>query len=161
MIFIPILWLPDGKSWLIWKDPDAGKDWGQEEKGTTEDEMAGWHHRFNGHGFGWTPGFGDGQGGLACCGSWGHKETELTDWLMVVISDFKILFLTLCCTALNWRPQQVSIMIRYCLLTTEQQFLPRFLNQKKHSLDSIKLSYWIHSSKLLYENGTRILGLIF
>ena len=64
----PILWPPDAKSWLIWKDPDAGKDWGQEEKGMTEDEMVGWHHRLNGHGFGWTPGVGDGQGGLVCCG---------------------------------------------------------------------------------------------
>ena len=68
----PILWPPDAKSWLIWKDPDAGKDWGQEEKGTTEDEMVGWHHRLNGHGFGWTLGVGDGQGGLVCCGSWGR-----------------------------------------------------------------------------------------
>ena len=58
----PILWPPDWKSWLIWKDPYAGKDWGQEEKGTTEDEMVGWHHRLNGHGFGWTPGVVDGQG---------------------------------------------------------------------------------------------------
>ena len=64
----PILWPPDAKSWLIWKDPNAGKDWGQEEKGTTEDEMAGWHLRLNEHGFGWTPGVGDGQGGLVCCG---------------------------------------------------------------------------------------------
>ena len=61
------------KSWLIRKDPDAGRDWGQEEKGTTEDEMDGWHHWLNGHGFGWTPGVGNGQGGLACCGSWGHR----------------------------------------------------------------------------------------
>ena len=60
----PVLWPPNAKSWLIWKDPDAGKDWGQEEKGTTEDEMIGWHHRLNGRGFGWTPGVGDGQGGL-------------------------------------------------------------------------------------------------
>ena len=65
----PILWPRDGKGQLTGKDPDAGKDWGQEEKGMTEDEMAGWHHRLNGHGFGWTPGVGDGQGGLACCGS--------------------------------------------------------------------------------------------
>ena len=70
----PILWPPDVESWLIWKDPDAGKDWGQEQKGMTEDEMVGWHHRFNAHGFGWTPEVGDGQGGLACCGSWGCKE---------------------------------------------------------------------------------------
>ena len=78
---IPILWPPDEKSWLIWKDPDAGKDWGQEEKGTTEDEMVGWHHRFDGHGFGWTLGVGDGQEGLACCGSWGRKELDTTERL--------------------------------------------------------------------------------
>ena len=77
----PILWPPDGKCWLIWKDPDAGKDWGQEEKGTTEDEMVGWHHRLDGHGFGWTLGVGDGQGGLACWGSWGRKELDTTERL--------------------------------------------------------------------------------
>ena len=64
-----ILWPPDVKSWLPGKDPDAGKDWGQAKKGTTEDEMVGWHHLLNGRGFGWTPGVGDRQGGLACCGS--------------------------------------------------------------------------------------------
>ena len=63
------------------KTPDAGRDWGQEEKGTTEDEMAGWHHRLDGHGFGWTPGVGDGQGGLVCCNSWGYKESTMTEWL--------------------------------------------------------------------------------
>ena len=77
----PILWPPDVKSWLIWKDSDAGKDWGQEEKGMTEDEMIGRHHQLNGHGFGWTPGVGDGQGALACCGSWGHKESDTTERL--------------------------------------------------------------------------------
>ena len=76
----PILWPPDVKSWLIWKDPDAGRDWGQEGKGTTEDEMVGWHHRLNGHGFGLTPGFGDGQGGLACS-SRGRKESDTTERL--------------------------------------------------------------------------------
>ena len=76
-----ILWPPDGKSWLIWKDPDAGKDWEQEEKGMTEDEMVGWHHRLNGHEFGWTPGVGDGQGGLVCCSSWGRKESDTTERL--------------------------------------------------------------------------------
>ena len=76
-----ILWPPDVKSWLIWKDPDAGKDWEREEKGTTEDEMVGWHHQLNGHGFGWSPGAGDGQVGLACCGSWGHKESDTTERL--------------------------------------------------------------------------------
>ena len=67
-----ILWPPDVRSWLIWEDPDAGKDWGQEEKGTTEDEMVGWHHRLNAHEFGWTPRVGDGQGSLACCSPWSH-----------------------------------------------------------------------------------------
>ena len=78
----PILWPPDVKSWLIWKDPKAGKNWRREEKGMKEDEMAGWHHRLDGHGFGWTPGVGDGQGGLACCGSWGHKESDTTELLI-------------------------------------------------------------------------------
>ena len=77
----PILWPPDVKSWLIGKDPDAEKDWGQEEKGTTEDERVGWHHWLDGRGFGWTPGVGDGQGGLVCCGSWGCKESDTTDWM--------------------------------------------------------------------------------
>ena len=77
----PKLWPPDAKSWLIWKDPDAGKDWGQEEKGMTEDEMAGWHHQLNGHGFGWPQGGGDGQGGLVCCSSWGRKELNTTERL--------------------------------------------------------------------------------
>ena len=63
------------------KNPDAGRDWGQEEKGTTEDKMVGWHHQLNGHEFEWTPGVGDGQGGLACCNSWGHKESDRTEWL--------------------------------------------------------------------------------
>ena len=74
----PILWPPDAKSWLIWKDPNGGRDWGQEEKGMTEDEMVGWHHWLNGHGFGWTLQVGDGQVGLACCSSWGHKEMDMT-----------------------------------------------------------------------------------
>ena len=77
----PILWPPHAKSWLIGKDPDTGRDWGQEEKGTTEDEMAGWHHRLDGREFEWTLGDGDGQGGLACCNSWGHKESDTTEWL--------------------------------------------------------------------------------
>ena len=77
----PILWPPHVKSWLIGKDPDAERDWGQEEKGTTEDEMVGWHHRLNGHGFGWTSGVGDGQGGLACFSSQGRKESDMTEWL--------------------------------------------------------------------------------
>ena len=72
----PLLWPPHVKSWLIGKDSDAGRDWGQEEKGMTEDEMAGWHHWLDGRESGWTPGVG--QGGLACCDSWGHKESDTT-----------------------------------------------------------------------------------
>ena len=77
----PRLWPPDATSWLIWKDPDAGRDWGQEEKGMTEDEMVGWHHQLDRHGFWWTPGVGNGQGVLACCGSWGHRVSDSTEWL--------------------------------------------------------------------------------
>ena len=69
------------KSWLIGKDSDAGRDWGQEEKGTTEDEIAGWHHWLNGCAFEWTLGVGDGRGGLGCCSSWGRKKLDTTEWL--------------------------------------------------------------------------------
>ena len=75
----PILWPPDAKNLLIWKNPDAGKDWRQEEKGTTDDEMVGWHHRLNGHEFKQAQGFSDGQGGLACCIPWGCKESDMTE----------------------------------------------------------------------------------
>ena len=82
----PILWPPHAKSWLIGKDPNAGRDWRQEEKGLTEVEIAGWHHRLDGHEFGWTPGVGDAQGGLVCCDSWGHKESDTTErvnWMQI------------------------------------------------------------------------------
>ena len=72
---------PHVKSWLIGKDSDAGRGWGQEKKGTTEDEMAGWHHGVSGREFEWTVGVGDGQGSLVCCNSWGHKELDTTEWL--------------------------------------------------------------------------------
>ena len=75
----PMLWPPDVKNWLIWKDPDAWKNWGQEETGTTEEEMVGWHLWLNGHGFICTLGVGDGQGGLVCCGLWGCKESDKTE----------------------------------------------------------------------------------
>ena len=77
----PILWSADVKNWLIGKDPDAGKDWRWKEKGTTEDEMVGWHHWLNGHGFEQALGIGDGQGSLVCCSSWGHKESDTTEQL--------------------------------------------------------------------------------
>ena len=77
----PVLWPPHVKSWLIGKDSDAGRDWRQEEKGMTDDEMAGWHHWLDGHEFGWTPGVGAGQGGLVSCSSWGCKESDMTERL--------------------------------------------------------------------------------
>ena len=77
----PILWPPHAKSWLTGKDLDSGRDWGQEEKGTTENEMAGWHHWLDGCESEWTAGVGDGQGGLACCNSWGRKELDTTERL--------------------------------------------------------------------------------
>jgi len=96
---IPILWPPHAKSWLIGKDSDAGRDWGQEEKGMTEDEMAGWHHQLNAREFEWTLEVGDGQGGLACCDSWSRKEsdTERLNWTdthieahRLNLSDYKL-----------------------------------------------------------------------
>ena len=92
----PILWPPDVKNWLIWKDSDAGKDWGQEEKGTTEDEMAGCHHGLDGRESEWTPGVGDGQGGLACCNSWGRKESDTSEWLNWTEQKQLYLYVCLC-----------------------------------------------------------------
>ena len=77
----PVLWPPDVKNWLIWKDPVAGKDWRQEEKATTEEEMVGWHHWLYGHEFEQAPGVGDGQGSLVCCSPWGSKESDTTERL--------------------------------------------------------------------------------
>ena len=99
LLLTPVLWPPHAKSWLIGKDSDAGRDWGQEEKGTTEDEMAAWHHRLDGCESEWTPGVGDGQGGMACCNSWGRKESDTTEWL-------------------NWTELSMSILI------PNSQFLP-------------------------------------
>ena len=77
----PILWPPDAKSWLIGKDPDAGKDWRHKEKGATEDKMVGWHHWLNGHEFEQTRGYSEGQGGLGCCSSWGCKKLDTVEQL--------------------------------------------------------------------------------
>ena len=84
----PILWPPDVKNWLTGKNPDAGKDWRQEEKGTTEDEMVGWHPRLKGHEFKQALGVGDGQWSLACCTPWGHREAQLRDW--TELSNFQV-----------------------------------------------------------------------
>ena len=96
------------KSWLIGKDPDAGKDWGQEEKGTTEDEMVGWHHWLDGHGFGWTQGAGDGQGALACWGSWARKESDTTERLNWTEATLFIFF--------TWKYKAYSHPINFIIL---------------------------------------------
>ena len=84
----PILWPPDVKNWLIGKDLDAGKDWRREEKGTTVDEMVGWHHQLDGHTFEQAPGVGDGQGSLACCSRRGHKTSDMMKQLIwIIITD--------------------------------------------------------------------------
>ena len=94
----PVLWPPHAKSWLIRKDSDAGRDWGQEEKGTTEDEMAGWHHWLDGREFEWTLGVGDGQGGLACC----NDTTEGLNWAELKIDTLCILLLNDYASSPHW-----------------------------------------------------------
>ena len=83
----PVLWPPHVKSSLIGKDSDVGRDWEQGEKGTTEDEMVGWHHQHNGHGFGWSLEVGDRQGSLTYCGSWGRKESDITDITLLLAHE--------------------------------------------------------------------------
>ena len=92
----PVLWPPHVKSWLIGKDSDTGRDWGQEEKGMTLDEMAGWHHGLDGHESEWTLGGGDGQEGLACCDSWGRKESDTTErlnWIEMIHYQYTFLYI--------------------------------------------------------------------
>ena len=101
----PVYWPPHAKSWLIGKDSDASRDWGQEEKGTTEDEMAGCHHWLDGCESEWTPRVGDGQGGLACCGSWGRKESDTSEWLNW--------------TELNWTLKSCEILNQIDKLSTK------------------------------------------
>ena len=91
----PILWPPDAKNWLIWEDPDAGKGWRQEEKGMAEDEMIGWHHRFNRHESEQAPGVGDRQESLSCCSPWGYKESDTTEklnWTEYITTTVQKLF---------------------------------------------------------------------
>ena len=92
----PILWPPDAKNWLIGKDPDAGEDWRQEEKGTAEDEMVGWHHWLSGHEFEQTPGVDNGQGSLVCCSPWDCKESDTTERMNnnIELNTFNISFKT-------------------------------------------------------------------
>ena len=130
----PVLWPPHAENWLIGKDPDAGRDWGQEEEGMTEDEMAGWHHRLDGREFEWTPGVGDGQGGLACFDSWGCKESDTTEQLNWLDTSFKKSSLFQICgfsTVINYR--------RYILILTKSLQDCYIKNSKL---------YWVTLSKL-------------
>ena len=100
---IPIIWPPDVQRWLIWKDPDAGKDWRWEEKGTTKDEMVGWHHWLNAHEFELALGVGDGQGSLVCCSPWGCRESDTTErlnWAELEMTRNEIWFLR------GWKKQE-------------------------------------------------------
>ena len=115
----PILWPPDAKSWLVWKDPDAGKDWNQEEKGVTEDEMVGWHHWLDGHEFEQALGVGDGQGGLLCCSPWVHRVGH--NWA----------------TELNWAELIHAYMhayLKYSSLFQRHNWLRAVVFQLKHTV---------------------------
>ena len=128
----PVLWPPHEQSWLIGINSDAGRDWGQEEKGTTKDEMAGWHHRLDGRESEWTPGVGDEQGGLACCDSWGCKESDMTEqlnWTMNRTPKFNrvqffkslILWLVSYCVLLKNKSLPIhsneGVLLLFCIIT--------------------------------------------
>ena len=93
----PTLWPPDANNWLIWKDPDTGKDWRQEEKRKTEDKIVGWHHQVDGHEFEQMPGVADGQGSLECCFPWGWKESDMTEWLNWTEASFGLSYSAVDC----------------------------------------------------------------
>ena len=137
----PILWPPDAKRGLMWKDPDAGKNWGQEEKGTTEDELVGWHHWLNGQGFGWTLGVGDGQGGLACCSSWSHRighdwATEL-NWFAYWASQVALVVKNLPANAGNLRDLSLIPGSGRFPWKRKWQPTPVFLPGESHGLRSL------------------------
>ena len=147
----PILWPPHAKSWLIGKDSDAERDWGQEEKGTTEDEMAGWHHRLDGRESEWTPGLGDGQGGLACCNSWGRKESDTTErlnwtelnftynvvyrWLWRIINELS-LFMNNC---QYWATRTFLLYLSFTSVRIKWQFLLKKKQKQKTKISMKKL----------------------
>jgi len=110
----PVFWPPDVKNWLIWKDPDAGQDWRQEEKGTTKDELVRWHHRLNGREFEQALGVGDGQGGLAYFSPWGCKKSDMTkqvNWMELILNFWCSL------SPHNFYPPKCTLPITSSLLT--------------------------------------------
>ena len=156
----PILWPPDVKNWLIWKDPDAGKDWRWEEKGTAEDEMVGCRQLLDGHEFEQAPGVGDGQGSLECCSPWGHTESDTTEWLNW--TDGALLFIVY--YLIKWAPFHAGripqhfakyILVGMILLTEAKhslfpgKSLPPFI---VNSTLSLKFPYCYKPSKHLRHN---------
>ena len=147
----PVLWPPHAKSWLIGKDPDAGRGWRQEEKGTTEDEMAGWHHWLDGPESEWTPGVGDGQGGLACCDSWGRKELDTTERL--IWSDVETTLIAYfssapTCFYIHWwflAESVIPVMVLKSLLVVFycRVELPIFLHLFIYSFTYFTMDLWI------------------
>ena len=143
----PILQPPHAKSWLTGKDPDAGRDWGQDEKRMTKDEMAGWHHHLNGHEFGWALGVGDGQGGLACCNSWGREESDMTErlnWIYIVAGQYCINF---CCTAeliLFYQTSLVAQLVKN--LPAMRETWVQFLGWRREWLRGLEnsMNYTVH-----------------
>ena len=134
----PELWPPHAKSWLSGKDSDAGRDWGQEEKGTTEDEMAGWHHWVDGRESEWTPGVRGGQGGLVCWDSWGCKESDTTEWLnwteLNLTHSLRTGFSnTLCCLQIEISTKwSIPIIFKWGLLCLLCQIFLRLCRWKSH-----------------------------
>ena len=145
----PILWLPDAKNWLIWKDPDAGKDWRWEEKGTTEDEMVGWHHRLDGYEFEQALGVGDGQGGLACCSPWSCKESDTTEQLNWTEQDIGLFFsdylLFLVISSIHFGASLVAQKLKH--LPAMRKTRVRFLGWE----DPLEKEMAIHSSTLAWK----------
>ena len=128
MLKLQIFWLPNAKNRFSGKDPDAGKDWRQEEKGTTEDKMVGWHHRLDGHEFEQAPRVGDGQGSLTCCTPWGRKEsdtTELLYWTELYWSEVKPVFKLLCMHKLSKRN---SLWRQYIMVCDREKGLNSIYN---------------------------------
>ena len=139
----PVLWPSHVKSWLIGKDSDAGWDWGQEEKGTTEDEMAGWHHWLNGRESDWTLGVGAGQGGLTCCDSWGRKESDTTERL----NWTELHYFTMVTLTLPWCKTLFLLCLRYPLPHWTSQEIINFL-----------MIFWILIQTAGYDNKEPILS---